>query len=54
MTLSYEGKKEHFMDIHQSAYVSESKSNNCKRQGRSKHSLEKAKKKKKKKWKEIS
>ena len=47
VTLSYEGKKEHFMDIHQSAYVSESKSNNCKRQGRSKHSLEKAKKKKK-------
>ena len=45
VTLSYEGKKEHFMDIHQSVYLRESKSNNCQRQGRSKHSLKIAKKK---------
>merc|ERR1711959_486090 len=49
--LSYVKKKERFMDIHQSIYKSESKSNNCKRQGHSKLSIQKAKRKNKRRGK---
>ena len=51
--LSYEEKKERSMDVHHSIYVKESKSNNCKRQGHSKHGMDLAKKKKKKKKRSV-
>ena len=53
LSLSYEEKKERSMDVHHSIYVKESKSNNCKRQGHSKHGMDLAKKKKKKKKRSV-